>query len=73
MTLTCSKNFVQASAATDDVMGLGNMFSDPNLFGKLAANARTAKHLSDPSFVQKVFIFQTFEAHYHNEVIYRSK
>ena len=30
------------------------MFSDPNLLGKLAANPRTAKHLSDPAFVQKV-------------------
>jgi stress-induced-phosphoprotein 1 len=48
------KNFVQATAAADDAMGLGNMFSDPNLFGKLAANPRTAKHLADPSFVQKV-------------------
>ena len=61
--------FVQASAAADDVMGLGKMFSDPDLFGKLAANPRTAKHLADPSFVQKVSIFQTLEAHLHNKVV----
>jgi len=35
-------------------MGLGKMFSDPNILGKLAANPRTQKHLSDPAFVQKV-------------------
>ena len=55
--LECFKNFVQATAAADDVMGLGKMFSDPNLFGKLAANPRTSKHLADPSFVQKVSFF----------------
>jgi stress-induced-phosphoprotein 1 len=49
-----SKKIIQASAASDDGLGLGKMFSDPNLFGKLAANPRTAKHLADPSFVQKV-------------------
>jgi STI1/HOP-like cochaperone of foldosome len=41
-------------------MGLGKMFSDPNLFGKLAANPRTSKHLADPSFVQKVCIFPPY-------------
>jgi len=35
-------------------MGLGKMFADPNILGKLAANPRTQKHLSDPAFVQKV-------------------
>jgi len=39
-------------------MGLGKMFSDPNLFGKLAANPRTSKHLADPSFVQKLQMIQ---------------
>lgn len=49
-------NVLQASEAggADDGMGLGKMFADPNLFGKLAANPRTAKHLADPSFMQKV-------------------
>lgn len=54
------KYFLQATAAADDAMGLGKMFSDPNLFGKLAANPRTAKHLADPSFVQKVPFFPQY-------------
>jgi len=48
----------KATAAADDALGLGKMFSDPNLFGKLAANPRTAKHLADPSFVQKLQMIQ---------------
>jgi stress-induced-phosphoprotein 1 len=35
-----------------------SMFADPNLIGKLATNPRTSKHLSDPSFVQKLQFFQ---------------
>jgi stress-induced-phosphoprotein 1 len=34
-------------------MGIGKMFSDPNMFSKLAANPRTAKLLADASFMQK--------------------
>jgi hypothetical protein len=37
-----------------EALGLGKMFSDPNMFQKLAANPRTAKHLADASFMQKV-------------------
>ena len=37
-------------------MGIGKMFSDPNLFSKLAANPRTAKLLADASFMQKARI-----------------
>jgi hypothetical protein len=37
-----------------DAMGMGSMFSDPRLFAKLAANPRTAKHLADGGFMQKV-------------------
>jgi hypothetical protein len=37
-----------------DGLGLGKMFADPNLLGKLATNPRTQKHLADPTFVQKV-------------------
>ncbi|KEZ45922.1 Heat shock protein sti1-like protein [Scedosporium apiospermum] len=33
---------------------LGNMFKDPNLLQKLAANPRTSAYLADPSFVQKI-------------------
>jgi hypothetical protein len=45
------------SLAADDVPpggGLGQMFTDPNLLGKLALNPRTKKYLDDPAFVQKV-------------------
>ncbi|KAJ7179516.1 activator of Hsp70 and Hsp90 chaperone [Mycena filopes] len=38
--------------------GFAKMFADPNLFGKLAANQRTQKHLADPSFVQKLNMIQ---------------
>jgi stress-induced-phosphoprotein 1 len=37
-----------------EATGLGKMFSDPNMLSKLAANPRTAKHLADASFMQKV-------------------
>lgn len=39
-----------------DAIGLGKMFSDPNLLGKLATNPKTQKHLADPAFVQKVLV-----------------
>ena len=42
-----------------EAFGLGKMFADPNLFGKLAANPRTAKHLADPTFVQHLQMIQT--------------
>ena len=35
-------------------LGLGKMFADPNLFGKLAGNPKTAPLLADPAFMQKV-------------------
>ena len=35
-------------------MGLGKMFSDPNMITKLAANPKTAKYLADPTFINKV-------------------
>ncbi|PPQ77277.1 hypothetical protein CVT25_010859 [Psilocybe cyanescens] len=48
----------KANAGAEEGLGLGKMFSDPNLFGKLAANPRTAKHLADPAFVQKIQMIQ---------------
>jgi stress-induced-phosphoprotein 1 len=39
-------------------LGLGKMFADPNLIGKLATNPRTQKHLADPAFMQKLKLFQ---------------
>ncbi|KAH9918139.1 activator of Hsp70 and Hsp90 chaperone [Fomitopsis serialis] len=41
-----------------DALGLGKMFGDPNLIGKLAANPRTAKHLVDPGFVEQLRMLQ---------------
>lgn len=41
-----------------EAFGLGKMFGDPALLAKLAANPRTAKHLSDPAFVQRLQLFQ---------------
>ncbi|KAI0356674.1 hypothetical protein OH77DRAFT_224639 [Trametes cingulata] len=41
-----------------EAIGLGKLFGDPEMFAKLAANPRTAKHLADPAFVQKLQAFQ---------------
>ena len=38
----------------DDPMGLGNMFNDPQLISKLAANPKTAPYLADHAFMQKL-------------------
>ncbi|KAF8974706.1 activator of Hsp70 and Hsp90 chaperone [Flammula alnicola] len=47
-----------AKASSDGPMGLGKMFADPNILGKLATNPRTSKYLSDPAFVQKLQMIQ---------------
>ncbi|KAJ7499347.1 activator of Hsp70 and Hsp90 chaperone [Mycena latifolia] len=52
---------VQDAKAVDEkeeLTGFAKMFSDPALFGKLAANPRTQKHLADPAFVQKLNMIQ---------------
>ncbi|KAF8076017.1 activator of Hsp70 and Hsp90 chaperone [Lyophyllum atratum] len=49
---------VQDAKASEGGGAFGKMFSDPNLLGKLASNPRTQKHLADPSFVQKIKMFQ---------------
>ncbi|THH21046.1 hypothetical protein EW146_g427 [Bondarzewia mesenterica] len=55
---------VKAAKAADErgdgaeAFGLGKMFSDPNLIGKLASNPRTSKHLADASFIQKLNMVQ---------------
>ncbi|KAJ6538961.1 activator of Hsp70 and Hsp90 chaperone [Mycena capillaripes] len=52
---------VQDAKAIDDKEELGGfakLFSDPNLFGKLAANQQTQRHLADPAFVQKLNMIQ---------------
>ncbi|KAF8897167.1 activator of Hsp70 and Hsp90 chaperone [Infundibulicybe gibba] len=42
-----------AGDSDGDAMGLGRMFADPNLLGKLATNPRTQKHLADPSLSRR--------------------
>lgn len=37
--------------------GLGKMFRDPNMWGKLAANPKTAPLLADPQFAAQVSHF----------------
>ncbi|KAH9991493.1 activator of Hsp70 and Hsp90 chaperone [Russula vinacea] len=55
---------VKAAKAADErgdgaeAMGIGKMFSDPAMFAKLASNPRTAKHLADVSFMQKLQLIQ---------------
>jgi hypothetical protein len=48
-----------AADSAGDATGLGKMFADPNLLGKLAANPKTAKHLADPSFVRQLQLLQS--------------
>lgn len=48
----------KAADTSEDVLGLGKLFSDPNLFAKLAGNPRTAKHLADPNFAQMLQMVQ---------------
>ncbi|PPQ66295.1 hypothetical protein CVT26_010979 [Gymnopilus dilepis] len=48
----------KAHSNADEPLGLGKMFSDPNMFAKLAGNPRTAKYLADPSFMQKLQLLQ---------------
>ncbi|TVY17358.1 Heat shock protein sti1-like [Lachnellula arida] len=51
---------IEAEAKEDGVTGdplgggLGNMFTDPQLYQKLAANPKTSKFLADPSFMMKL-------------------
>ncbi|RMD42962.1 hypothetical protein DV735_g2149, partial [Chaetothyriales sp. CBS 134920] len=42
------------TGSADDPMGLGNMFNDPQLLQKLAANPKTAPFLADTAFMQKL-------------------
>jgi hypothetical protein len=46
--------FIPASEGEGGGFGMGKLFADPNLLGKLAANPRTMKHLADPAFLNKV-------------------
>jgi len=54
-------------------LGLGKMFSDPNILAKLAANPRTQKLLADPTFVQKVYKWRSpsQSSRFSNKSFYR--
>lgn len=45
-------------AASSGADGLGKMFSDPNMMGKLAANPKTAGLVADPAFRQQLLMVQ---------------
>ncbi|ODA79373.1 hypothetical protein RJ55_04966 [Drechmeria coniospora] len=44
---------------SDPTGGLGQMFNDPNLVQKLAANPKTAPYLADPAFMARLQAMQT--------------
>ncbi|KAG8762569.1 Hsp90 cochaperone [Ceratobasidium sp. 423] len=53
------KEAAAAAVGNDEgVTGIAKMFSDPNLFGKLASNPRTAHLLADQSFVNQLKFIQ---------------
>ncbi|KAF5357580.1 hypothetical protein D9758_007450 [Tetrapyrgos nigripes] len=54
-------NEVQEAKASEGAGGespLAKMFTAPDAMAKLATNPRTAKHLADPSFMQKIQMLQ---------------
>lgn len=46
------------SSGRDQSNPLGSMFSDPQMFQKLAANPKTAPLLADQAFMAQVRLFQ---------------
>jgi len=52
------KEVQDAKGADEADAGIGKFFKDPQFLGKLASNPRTAKHLADPSFMQKISFIQ---------------
>lgn len=55
-TLEVSFQFTQIEAELEEegVSGIGKMFKDPNMWGKLAASPKTAPLLQDQQFVAQV-------------------
>ncbi|KAL6904513.1 hypothetical protein GGI43DRAFT_397405 [Trichoderma evansii] len=45
---------MQQEAGGNPMGGLGDMFKDPNMIQKLAANPKTSAYLADPSFMAKL-------------------
>ncbi|KAK6205464.1 uncharacterized protein RJT21DRAFT_16024 [Scheffersomyces amazonensis] len=52
------ENAIQSRNAKPD-LGLGSMFSDPNLITNLRNNPKTSEFMKDPALVQKLVNFQT--------------
>ncbi|KAK6462972.1 hypothetical protein DFJ63DRAFT_99715 [Scheffersomyces coipomensis] len=52
------ENAVASRNAKPD-LGLGGMFSDPNLITNLRNNPKTAEYMNDPALVQKLLNFQS--------------
>ena len=52
--LTAVERAIESDSAGGSGGGLGNIFNDPQLFQKLAANPKTSKYLADPSFMQSL-------------------
>ncbi|KAM0477863.1 hypothetical protein ACHAPX_005629 [Trichoderma viride] len=48
------KAMQQEAGGGNPMGGLGDMFKDPNIIQKLAANPKTAAYLADPSFMAKL-------------------
>ncbi|KAL7897261.1 hypothetical protein HDV63DRAFT_390389 [Trichoderma sp. SZMC 28014] len=48
------KAMQQEAGGGNPMGGLGDMFKDPNMIQKLAANPKTAAYLADPSFMAKL-------------------
>ena len=52
--LAAVERAIESEGAGGPGGGLGNIFSDPQIFQKLAANPKTSGYLADPSFMQSL-------------------
>jgi hypothetical protein len=53
-----AKRNIAAAGEEEGVVGLGKMFSDPHLLGKLASNPKTSHLLADQNFVNQLKMIQ---------------
>ena len=52
--LTAVEKAIESEGPGTPGGGLGNIFNDPQIFQKLAANPKTSQYLADPSFMQSL-------------------
>ncbi len=52
------KSILDRQGPPDPTNGLGKMFSDPNMLGKLATNPKTKEFMKDQTFVEKLKALQ---------------